>query len=439
MGWHPTFLQCYVNTMHVIMREDGPLPIPWRHYLAIMAASRYRCEYLICLEKFYFLSNGGDRDWLKGTSSTPPKLQALLQLNALLAHQPWLITPEHIAALVSRKGPNSWSVSELVHAFVILSSFHSMCGFVYGMGLAPEADLTDLTTHQRSRTKPKILTLYENIFDTVSERKDERKEDRRQHEHLFKLLSTSLGEDETDQHRKLTANANIFGLAGELPPSPPSHSSGCASPNSAGPTGQSAVAAAKLTYEAIVSGLKGCKKDDSGLFLTVDGMDQKFVSMTYVPFDVNSKTYKTFNLHDYNWKEQGYSMVNRFCNNLGFILDTELDGIYNLTYNMLATAEKVDTSPFRQAIWYYTLRLYGMCHDDYNYHRIPVFLSQSVRTYVKKVACDPESLTFADYELKGYSFTHPERAHIALLAAEAHRQASLLYGLYALNKYITQS
>jgi hypothetical protein len=114
--------------------------------------------------------------------------------------------------------------------------------------------------------------------------------------------------------------------------------------------------------------------------------------------------------------------VNRFCEGMGGLLDSEWDLIYGLTYNTVGNSKNIDTGRFRRAIWYYTFRLYGMCHDDYDYKEIPVFLQQSVKQFVKKVACDPESATASDYVIKGYQFSHDEKCHIALLAMEGHRQ-----------------
>ncbi len=40
MGWHPRYLHSFLNGQNFIMREEGPLPLPWRNFIAIMAASR---------------------------------------------------------------------------------------------------------------------------------------------------------------------------------------------------------------------------------------------------------------------------------------------------------------------------------------------------------------------------------------------------------------
>ena len=38
------------------------------------------------------------------------------------------------------KGEANWSVSELVHALILLAHFHALCSFVYGCGVSTEVD-----------------------------------------------------------------------------------------------------------------------------------------------------------------------------------------------------------------------------------------------------------------------------------------------------------
>ena len=47
MGYHPQYLECFLNTHFYLMRAEGPLPFNWRCYIAILAASRHRCCYLV--------------------------------------------------------------------------------------------------------------------------------------------------------------------------------------------------------------------------------------------------------------------------------------------------------------------------------------------------------------------------------------------------------
>jgi len=68
----------------------------------------------------------------------PKKIQKLATINAILAHQPWLIKPQHIQDLVS--GEDNWNIPELVQALTIITTFHALSGFVLGLGVSVEVD-----------------------------------------------------------------------------------------------------------------------------------------------------------------------------------------------------------------------------------------------------------------------------------------------------------
>ncbi|VDN02589.1 unnamed protein product, partial [Onchocerca ochengi] len=67
-----------------------------RHYIALMAASRHGCHFLMDLHIHEFKRTGGKHDWLKGLSYASEKIQNLDVLNAVLAHQPWSINHDHL-------------------------------------------------------------------------------------------------------------------------------------------------------------------------------------------------------------------------------------------------------------------------------------------------------------------------------------------------------
>lgn len=43
-----------------------------------------------------FRNAGGDIRWMAGVHLAPPKIYALVSINNLLAHRPWLLLPQHI-------------------------------------------------------------------------------------------------------------------------------------------------------------------------------------------------------------------------------------------------------------------------------------------------------------------------------------------------------
>ncbi|KFP29194.1 Sestrin-2, partial [Colius striatus] len=84
----------------------------------LQAAARHQCSYLVGLHMGEFLQVGGNPAWLQGLHCAPQKLRNLNEINKLLAHRPWLITKEHIEALL-KTGQDSWSLAELVQALPV--------------------------------------------------------------------------------------------------------------------------------------------------------------------------------------------------------------------------------------------------------------------------------------------------------------------------------
>lgn len=139
LTWHPSYLDRFEGMMGSLMCAEGPLCVTWRHYIAIMAASRHRCGYIAASHIFHFVRSNGDDRWLRGADKAPPKLRKLLYINALLAHQPWMLEPKHIRDMTT--GEHSWVLSELVHALVLLVIFHSTSGLCFSLGILPETDI----------------------------------------------------------------------------------------------------------------------------------------------------------------------------------------------------------------------------------------------------------------------------------------------------------
>lgn len=126
--WHPVYLGLHQSSINRLMREQGPLPLPWRFYLAIVTAARHRCRYLIGLLEDQFCSVGGDPAWLETIEHLPPKLVAILDLLQILVHQPWLLTVKHIEELCA-PGRKSWSLGEIVYAIMVISTYTAV-GFL---------------------------------------------------------------------------------------------------------------------------------------------------------------------------------------------------------------------------------------------------------------------------------------------------------------------
>jgi hypothetical protein len=96
----------------------------------------------------------------------------------------------------------------------------------------------------------------------------------------------------------------------------------------------------------------------------------------------------------------------------------------------------VDTSPYRNAIWYYVHRIFGICHDDYDYRQVNVYLNRPTKIFIKKVACTPWKVSKNDFEHFDHTLSASEKCHVTLLVAEARKQAGLMYGLRAVMQHM---
>ena len=156
LAFHPAYLDCFLNTYSVLLHDEGALPLPWRAFISILACARHSCTYYVRRQQDAFIVYGGNPTWLTGLNSqgVPQKIRALTELNALLAHRPWMINAKHIRALTqpsplpSSNGNNNisssldpWSINELIHAIVILTNFHCSCSIILGCGLCREPDV----------------------------------------------------------------------------------------------------------------------------------------------------------------------------------------------------------------------------------------------------------------------------------------------------------
>jgi len=160
-------------------------------------------------------------------------------------------------------------------------------------------------------------------------------------------------------------------------------------------------------------------------------LSQQYSHDRYVDFDV--KKDPIFNIHDFSWSDQGYSLIRRYYSKAA-LLDDEFNHIQNLSYNNFNTQQGVDTGPLRKSIWRYIHRVFGILHDDFNYGHVNTCLNKSFKALIKKICCFPHLITIKDIDF-GLLFMPSEKAHIIIIATEARKQAELLYGLKAIMKY----
>lgn len=395
MGLHPQYLSSFWKTQYLLLRMDGPLPYHKRHYIAIMAAARHRCSYLIGLHMGEFLQVGGSPAWLQGLHCAPQKLRNLNEINKLLAHRPWLITKEHIEALL-KPGEDSWSLAELVQALVLLTHYHSLASFVFGCGIKPEEEQDGNSCwppSPHSNSDPASDDTLGASGGTDAMQEVEVLMER------MKLLQENHMEEEGVTQEEMATRFELEKTESLLVPS------------------------SDILDPSLQSNIR-CFLEDP--------------EFGYKDFTRRGEQAPpTFRAQDYSWEDHGFSLINRLYPDVGQLLDEKFQVVYNLTYNTIAMHCGVDTSMLRRAIWNYVHCVFGIRYDDYDYGEVNQLLERNLKIYIKTVACYPEKTTKQIYTQFWRHFKHSEKVHINLLLLEARMQAALLYALRAVTRYMT--
>uniref|UniRef100_UPI00398EDF0B sestrin-1 isoform X2 n=1 Tax=Pristiophorus japonicus TaxID=55135 RepID=UPI00398EDF0B len=405
MGFHPQYLDSFLKTQHYLMQVDGPLPYHYRHYIAIMAAARHQCSYLVNLHVNDFLQVGGDPKWLAGLDSAPRKLQTLSEVNKILAHRPWLITKDHIEKLLKAE-EHGWSLAELVHVVVLLTHYHSLASFTYGCGINPEIHCDGGHTFRL----PSVGSCY--VCDFTNGNND-----------VESLLN---GQEESEQGTETACE--VEALMEKM-----KRLQECRDEEEASQEEM----ATRFEREKMESLYVAPTDEES-----VDTRDvsRHFEDPSYGYKDFSrhgEQNVPTFRAQDYTWEDHGYSLVNRLYPDVGQLLDEKFQIVYNLTYNTMAMHKDVDTSMLRRAIWNYIHCMFGIRYDDYDYGEINHLLDRNFKVYIKTVVCSPAKTTKRIYDSFWRQFKHSEKIHVNLLLMEARMQAELLYALTAITRYLT--
>jgi len=405
---HPKYLRVEMTGYDLLYRGDGPLPLPWRSYIAIMAASRYNCEYLVHFHRRQFLAHGGDETWLKGAMYVPKKLKRLQSINALLAHRPWLINSDDVKAL-TEEGSSMYSIKEVLLAICIMSTIHAQSGFVLGMGISLEPEDENSAVSDLLRW---------NLGDGVS---------RGDCESLS--LKTSPSRNRSKKVHSLDGQESGGG--------------------SVTTDFDDAEIFQRLGYD-----IEKLIEDDDTLeedvFELVEGaiqikQERQALSSLAVYCGDDGLEYEDYSIsergmlksQEFSWSEQCYALLGRYFPELADHLEDQFEFTYEMTYSTFGDKKtEKKTAAFRQAIWYYVHRLVGICNDDYEYREVNLFLTRPIKEYTKTVCCFPETVTAEDFDAFSSSLSVGEKCHVNLLILEARKQASLIYGIKALSTLV---
>ncbi|XP_066917140.1 sestrin-1-like isoform X2 [Clytia hemisphaerica] len=405
LGYHVKYLSQFLSFESKLLHQNGPLQQSWIYYIGIIGAARHQCSLLVeeCERKFMLCD--GDPDWLDSIENIPNKLKKLFTLNKLLAHQPWLINVDVLKDFFTGPAEETWSMSELLHAILVLLHFQTLSGFIFGCGINPEIDSRKGHTKRSPSSGEYTSGGSEPITPTkIGRVKAGSFVDDSSTQQLFEKmlkvqeeyeLSSQDGEDDGTDDEKLRQFKEVA--------------------------------------ETNQHEMEEFDTPQNRFNQYLD--DKQFHYKEYAKRE--KKDTEVFRAHDYNWQEHCFAFVNRLYPNIGPYLDGKFNCSFDLTYNSMGgNYTDVDTSKFRLATWNYIHLIYGIFHDDYLYVEVNKLLEKPYKSYIKKVACFPERITFLDYWEFYSDFLPSEKVHINLLVLESRFQAALLYVSRALMKHM---
>ncbi|KAG7484207.1 hypothetical protein MATL_G00046840 [Megalops atlanticus] len=391
MTLHPQYLESFLRAQHYILHMDGPLPLQYRHYIAVMAAARHHCGYLVSLHSAHFLRVGGDPLWLQGLESAPARLRLLDHINKVLAHRPWLVARSHIQELL-KTGEQCWSLAELVQAVVLLAHCHALCSFVFGSGAEGDTPVTPRVRHgtppgyclcdaangNGAAPLPSVTPLdrmprrrsLDSSYEAVCLRERLQKaleEKERRGEHLL-----------NSQTHSLTDTEEVEEVA--------------------------------------------CAADPSRFITDPEFGYQEFARREEDHFQV-------FRVQDYSWEVHGFSLVNRLYSDIGHLLDER--------FRKVASLPSPREPDLKRAIWNYIHCMFGIRYDDYDYGEVNQLLERELKLYIKTVACFPDATRSPPCPVSWAPLKPDEKVHVNLLIMEARLQAELLYALRAITQHMT--
>jgi len=427
LAMHPTYASKFSDCMHTIMYGSGPLPRPWRAYIAAMAGAAARCPYIVSRQVEAFLADGGDETWLTDIEAAPVKLQRLAELNNLLMVRPWAISEDTIAHISQGTGGDAMNAGEIVHAMVILTSYHSISSLVWGMGVQPEVDMlfrssAPATPNIKTQHLPSAPPSISSPLGIMSSRPSASAAGNGgpgsadapcQDELPFKDLSAEHDElmdellKETGISREQVQTLQV--ASSESAIVSPTFTAAGPAPTTATPPASS-TCGLDCAYSAV-------------LFREV---------IAYRDFNIKEGVLRT---RDFSWAEHGYPLLNRYFATATTQVDDIFSHTFSLTYHTLGSHTNLDTSPYRTAVWYMVHRLFGITNDDYQYSDINRFLKVPTKRYIKRLVTTPWLLRRDDYNAIVGGMTDGEKCHINLLALEAKKQASIMYALSSVVKH----
>jgi len=408
--WYPEYLTKFSDLEKAIITEEGPLPIDWRYFVAILSVSAYGCEYLYSLLLEAYVQVGGDITWLNKDSTTlPQKLKNIIAFNSQIAYKPWGLIQEnenHFSGLLESQ--DAWTRQELLQMITISAFYHSLCCLVYGMGILPEFDFP------RDQQKDAYLKADDELWKTMVKNSPMLK---RTNEDIIQQLRKLANENGTADQEEIKDESEAQKIVFEVQKSQektPKNSS-------LDDLGEDTIPSEEL------SSITTCPHNNSIL--------ESFFGTKPVFFESYPTNKKTIDIEVYEWKTIGYPFLLEGFPEITSKIDAKLEYINKMTLGNFGNEKNVKTDPFRRAIVYYLENIHGYSHPDFDYKQMNVLLHKDLKLALKTIGTTPQNFNFGLLNKIPIDFKPYEVCHIILLIMEAKFQIELMYGVLGLKNY----
>jgi len=211
----PTYCDIFQETHTTLLSGNGPLPEATRHFIARMACKAGGCELLTKMEEQCFLNAGGNAKWLEDSDSVPAKLKQFEALCVLLKKSIAFLNYKHIKNLT--EGTDSWTLAELVQAFVIIVYFHGLSSFPVGTKInqptANDKFVNGAETELKLQKISEKLELIEAVnpegFPKLHDKELKRKRSFSEGEVLSKITKQIVAKETCDMMKLINETGNI--------------------------------------------------------------------------------------------------------------------------------------------------------------------------------------------------------------------------------------
>ena len=411
------------DSMEALMTSEGPLPVTWRHFIAIMGASRYSCEYLVAQQTELFLLHGGELSWLERPfNGLPKKLRVLSQINGKLAHAPWTLDPSDLEGLGVE---GKWSASELAQMLAILATFHTLPCVVFALGVSPESDSGIgnwfISEPDWNQDEPLPACFSDPAKNSIIARLASRGS--------FTSTSSAISYQEACPSPAPPASFAAFDGFGVLSDKP---GSGARSPlpgNSLSTARSSFMSGTeKEDLQSVMSAAPKWYSPISDCFRFGDHSSYE---------DIKVRDDRVLHSVNFSWEDHGMVILSQSLGSAAERISEEYAFALEFTNGKIGDIP-VDTRPVRDALAKYVQRMFGVCHDDYPYDQLNKVLPLMHKVFLKKLACYPERIVKADYwrMRSAEGLTRQDIAHYAIIVFQTRRVIELTFATMALAKML---